>query len=254
MRLKSKGLLGGLLFATAAPMTASGAIIAQYNFGSVSTIAEPLATMEMPTTVSANVSATSLGIGGTTTPATDEGPSLNYYTTPGPNYLSVANTSATLDTGYYVDFVVTAASGYAFTPSSLTIVGGAGGGSNTRSFLAYDSADGLPTSIAATSTTPTAVGGTQIGSGTFTAVRSTGVAMNSFNVTGFTAAAQNLSTLDVRVYFDTQLNGQAKNIDLGSLTLNGAVTAVPEPVAGLFCLVLGPMMLKRRQRGSASTR
>ena len=252
MRLKSKGLLGGMLFAAAAPMTASGAIIAQYNFGSTNATGVSAATLETPTTVASNVSATSLTIPSTTTAATDEGSALTYYTSPGPDYLSVANNSNTSDTGYYVDFVVTAASGYAFTPSSLTLVGGAGGSSNTRSFQAFDSADGLPTSVTATSTTPTVVGATPIGSGTFTAVRSTGVAMNTFNVTGFTAADQNVHSLDVRVYFDTQLNGISKNIDLGSLTLNGAITAVPEPVTGLFCLVIGPMMLKRRQRCSES--
>lgn len=252
MRSKSGYVLGGLLVA-AAPIGARGAIIAQYNFGSVSSTGETLATMETPTASAAGVTAGNLSLGSTTGNAEDEGSAVaSYYTTPGPNYLSVSNSSASSDTGFYVDFIVTANAGEVFTPTSLTLVGGAGGSSNTRTFALFDSADGLPTAATATSGSPTFTGGDELGSGTFTTVRSTGVAMNSFTESNFTAADQDLSTLDVRIYFDTQLNGQSKNIDLGSIELDGTVSASSVPEPGMIGLcAAGTLGLVRRSRRPA---
>ena len=250
MKLKF-GILAAGIIAGVLPAATWGDVIVQYNFGSISTTGETLATMEAPTTVSSNVSTTSVSLGTTATAATNEGPTVaTFYTSPASNSLSVANTSASSDLNYYVDFTVTANAGFTFTPTGFTLVGGAGGASNTRSFLLFDNVDGFPTSITATATTPTVVGGTQLGGGTFTAVRSTGVPMNSFTVTSFTGADQNLTSFEVRAFFDTQLNGQAKNIDLGSLTLNGTFSpvAAPEPGAlGYMALAaMGVLAFPRR--------
>lgn len=251
MRITTSGLLAALVgcVSLAQLPAARGAVIAEYNFGSSNSSTETLTAMETPTATATNISAGNLTLGPNTGPATDDGSAVSsYYTSPGPNYLSVDNDEAapaTNDSTFYVDFVVTAASGYVFTPTGFSLVGGAGGSSNTRSFLLFDNVDGLPSSVSATTGAPTVSGGDEIGSGTFTAVRSTGAAMNSFT-DSFPSSDQNLSSLEVRVYFDTQANGENKNIDLGSLTLSGTVSAVPEPCG---CLSVAAVALLAGRRG-----
>jgi MYXO-CTERM domain-containing protein len=244
------GGIGALVIAAAAA-SARADLIVQYNFSNGGATGITLTQMETPTSTNANVSSTNLSLGSTTGTALDEGSTVSsYYTSPSPDYFSVNNSSATSDNGFYVDFTVTAASGYAFTPTGFNIVGGAGGSSNVRSFMLFDNVDGLPTSIAATSGAPTVTGGAEVGSDTpFTALRSTGVAMNSFPVS-FGANVQNLNSFEVRVYFDTQLNGQAKNVDLGSLELDGTVAATPEPAAFSVFAVGGFAALRRRRQSS----
>jgi hypothetical protein len=255
MRFTSGLALAGML-ALATPMIGRGAVIVAYNFGPNGSSFTYAAT-----TIAANVTASGINsandFGSTTTETQDNGVGggSGWYTTnSGGNYLSVSNTSATSDSGYWVETIVTAAAGYVITPTSFTLVGGAGGSSNVRSCYIFDNVDGLPTSIAATSGAPTVTGGDELGSGTFTAVRGTAgpPAMNTFSVSDFTGLDQNLSSFTVRVYFDTQLNGQAKNIDLGSLELDGSVVAVPEPAQlGLAAIGLIGMGARRRRRFSA---
>jgi hypothetical protein len=247
--------LAGML-ALALPTISRGAVIVAYNFGPNGTSFTYAAT-----TIAANVTASginSAGDEGTTTTNTQDngvgGENSWYSTNSGGNYLSVANSSATSDNGYWVETIVTAANGYVIDPTGFTLVGGAGGSSNTRSCYIFDNVDGFPTSIAATSGAPTITGGDELGSGTLSVVRGSAgpLAMNSFSVSDFTALDQNLSTFTVRVYFDTQLNGQAKNIDLGSLELDGSVVAVPEPAQlGLAFVALIGMAARRRPRFSS---
>jgi hypothetical protein len=247
--------LAGML-ALALPTISRGSVIVAYNFGPNGTSFTYAAT-----TIAANVTASginSAGDEGSTTTNTQDngvgGENSWYSTNSGGNYLSVANSSATSDNGYWVETIVTAANGYVIDPTGFTLVGGAGGSSNTRSCYIFDNVDGFPTSIAATSGTPTITGGDELGSGTFTVVRGSAgpQAMNSFSVSDFTALDQNLTTFTVRVYFDTQLNGQSKNIDLGSLELDGSVVAVPEPAQlGLAVVALIGMGARRGRRVSA---
>jgi hypothetical protein len=255
MRFTSGLLLAGMS-ALAMPMVARGAVIAAYNFGP-----NGASFTYAATTIAANVTASGLNsandFGNTTTETQDNGVGGGsgwYATNSGGNYLSVLNTSASSDNGYWVETIVTAAAGYAITPTSFTLLGGAGGGSNVRSCYIFDNVDGFPTSIAATSGAPTVTGGDELGSGTFTVVRGSAgpLAMNSVSVSDFTAMDQNLTSFTVRVYFDTQLNGQSKNIDLGSLELDGSVVAVPEP-AQLTLAVLGLIGLGARRSRRFST-
>jgi PEP-CTERM motif len=254
-RLEHLPLKSGLALAAilAMPMIGRASVIVAYQFGPNGTSFTYGAT-----TIAPNVTASGLnsaGDFGTTTTETQDdgvGGASGWYTTnSGGNYLSVSNSSANSDTGYWLETIVTAAAGYEIDPTSFTLVGGAGGSSNTRSFLVFDNVDGLPTSIAATSGAPTVTGGDELGSGTFTAVRGTSgpPAMNSFTISDFTASDQNLTSFEVRVYFDTQLNGQAKNIDLGSLELDGSVVAVPEPAtfAGAGLAAMGLLSMRRRR-------
>ena len=249
MRLKClmAGLAGIVTVATGSrPATAA---IVTYNFGSTSATNVPIATLEAPTSTDANATAGSVTTGATINTSADEGV-FTYYSSPGPDYLSFNNSSASSDTASYIDFVVTANAGYTLSPTSLTLVGGAGGASNTRSFLLFDSVDGFPTSIAATSTTPTVTGGSQVGSTTpFTAVRTSSplVPMNSFTVP-FGTSDQNVNSFEVRVYLDTQLNGQQKNVDFSSLTLNGTVNAVSTPEPTVATLGVAALMFGGRRR------
>jgi hypothetical protein len=255
MRFTSGLMLAGVL-ALAMPTKSRGAVIVAYNFGPTGTSFTYAAT-----TIAANVTASginSAGDEGTTTTNTQDngvgGGSGWYSNNSGGNYLSVANTSATSDNGYWVETIVTVAPGFVIDPTRFTLVGGAGGSSNVRSSYIFDNVDGFPTSIAATSGSPTITGGDELGSGTFTVLRGSAgpAAMNSFTVSDFTVADQNLTSFTVRAYFDTQLNGQAKNIDLGTLELDGSVVAVPEPAQlGLAALALIVMVARRRPRTSA---
>ena len=116
-------------------------------------------------------------------------------------------------------------------PTSFELFGGAGGSSNVRSAYIFDNVDGMPTNIATSATTPTITGGDLLASGNFTAMRGVGnPSMNEIQVSSFPGTDVNLSTFTVRVYFDTQ--GQvSKNIDIGSLELDGSIVAAPEPAA-----------------------
>ena len=244
--------LAGML-GLALPAIGQGSVIAAYNFGPNGSGFTYAAT-----TIAADVSASGLNstndFGATTTETQDNGvggESGWYTNNSGGNYLSIANTSASSDSGYWVETIVTAAAGYEIDPSSFELFGGAGGSSNVRSAYIFDNVDGLPTSIAATSGSPTINGGDELASGTFTAVRGTSgpPSMNEIQVASFPSDDVNLSSFTVRVYFDTQLNGQSKNIDLGSLELDGSVVAVPEP-AQLSLLVLALIgTAARRRRG-----
>jgi len=252
MRFTSGLVLAGVL-ALAMPTKGRGSVIVAYNFGpngSSFTFAA--------TSIAANVTASGLNstgdFGSTTTETQDNGvggESGWYTNNSGGNYLSVANTSATSDNGYWVETIVTAAPGYVIDPTSFNLVGSAGGSSNTRSCYIFDNVDGFPSSIAATSGAPTVTGGDGLGSGTFSVVRGTAgpAAMNSFTVSDFTGSDQNLTSFTVRVYFDTQLNGQSKNIDLGKIELDGSVVAVPEPAQlSLAVVALIGMAARRRPR------
>lgn len=243
MRRKTMVAMAGAA-ALALPAIASATTIVAYNFGPSSsqfTYAE--------TTINPDVTASGVNAGATTTESQDNGVGGTtgwYSNNPGGNYLSVANSSATTDNGYWVDFSVTAAPGYVFTPTNFTMSGGAGGSSNLRSYYIFDNVDGLPTSITPnTSSTATVSGGDLLASGTFTTQRGVGGSddnppMQAVSVTDFTAADQNLSTFTIAVYFDTQ-GGTGKNIDIGNLELDGTVTATPEP-ASLGLLGIGALV------------
>ncbi len=250
LRFASGLVLAGML---ALPTISRGSVIVAYNFGPNGSSFTYAAT-----TIAADVTASGINsandFGSTTSETQDNGVGGEnswYSTNSGGNYLSVANSSATSDNGYWVETIVTAAAGYVIDPTSFNLIGGAGGSSNVRSCYIFDNVDGLPTSIAATSGAPTITGGDELGSGTFSVVRGSAgpQAMNSFSVSDFGGSVQNLSTFTVRVYFDTQLNGQSKNIDLGSLELDGSVVAVPEPAQfGLAVVALIGMAARRRPR------
>ena len=118
-----------------------------------------------------------------------------------------------------------------------------------RSAYIFDNLDGFPTNIATNATgAPVITGGNLLASGNFTAVRGTSGPpnMNQIQVASFPGSDVNLSTFTVRVYFDTQ--GQvSKNIDLGTLQLDGTIATVPEPTT--FALAaLGALCLGARNR------
>jgi MYXO-CTERM domain-containing protein len=251
MWLKSGLVLAGAL-SLAMPMKGLAVPIVAYNFGPNSTSFTYAAT-----TVAANVTASGInstgdfgandvfsadnGVGGTS----------GWYTNnPGGNYLSVESSGSTTDNGYWIETIVTAQAGYVIDPTSFELIGGAGGSSAVRSAYIYDNVDGLPTSLVTNgSGAPTITGGDLLASGTFTAVRGTSgpPSMNEIQVASFPASDVNLSSFIVRIYFDTEGNID-KNIDLGTIELDGSVVAAPEPAALFIGLVGLAGLWMRRQR------
>jgi hypothetical protein len=253
MRCKLRWIIASVV-ASAISMTAHGSVIVAYNFGPNSTSFTYAAT-----TLAANVTASGInspnGIDDQFTPDDGVGGATAWYSNnPGGNYLSVNSNASQSDNGFWVETIVTAAAGYAIDPSSFELFGGAGGSSNVRSCDLFDNVDGDPTSITPNPTgAPTIVGGDLLASGAFTVVRGTGgaPAMNEIHVSSFPSDDVNLSSFIVTAYFDTQ--GQVgKNIDLGSLELDGSVVAVPEPVS-VGVLGLAMISLARRRTRSAAT-
>ena len=253
MRFTSGLALAGM-FALAMPAISRGSVIVAYNFGPKGTSFTYAAT-----TIAADVTASGInssgdeGANSVNTPDDGVGNTSGWYSNnPGPgNYLSVESSGSTSDNGYWVETIVTAAAGYVIDPASFELFGGAGGSSAVRSAYIFDNVDGFPTSITPSGTgAPTITGGDELASGTFTVVRGTGgtPAMNEIQVLSFPSDDENLSSFTVRVYFDTQGNID-KNIDLGSLELDGSVVAVPEPAQlGLVAIALVGMAARRRPR------
>ncbi len=236
MGLKSGLALAGAI-ALAMPAK-SKAQIAQYNFANGDATGVTLATMETATSIATNSSVGSLLLGSKTDTALDEdGAASAFWASPVPDYVSIsrdATAAATDDTNFYVDFTVTAGNGFVLDPTSLTLVGGQGGGTaSTRTYYVFDSNDGLPTGTntltgPGTGTPPppfdTVNSGTLVGQGAFDVVRGAGATMDSPTIT-FPSSDQNLFSFEVRVYFDTPTDSQ--NIDLASITLNGSVVTAP---------------------------
>jgi hypothetical protein len=224
--------------AIATPSTASGSVIAAYNFGATSTSFTYAAT-----TLAANVTASGINstAGSADVFSTDAGIQPGWYTTNpggGPNMLSVENNTQTAtDDNFWIEITVTPAAGYEINPMSFELYGGAGGGSNVRSAYVYDSVDDAltPNITPVSSGSPTGtntVANPLQGSGNFTPDdRSSSDPMAEIQVASFPADdADQTGSYTVRIYFDTQGN-VGKNIDLGYLELDGTVTPVPEPAS-----------------------
>jgi hypothetical protein len=250
--LALSGLAGLVL-----PMKSFGSVIAAYNFGPNGSSFTYAAT-----TLAANVSASGINSAGdfgandTFSQDNGVGGTSGWYTNnSGGNYLSVSSTGSSTDNGYWVEMVITPAAGYALDPASFELYGGAGAASAVRSAYIFDNVDGFPTNLATNgSSGPTITGGDELASGNFTAVRGAAgpPAMNEIQVASFPAGDVNLTgSFIVRVYLDTEGN-TGKNIDLGTLELDGTVVAVPEPetfgMAGLAGMIL---LAARRWRASA---
>jgi len=230
MRLKTGLALAGAV-ALAVPTKGRGQIV-QYNFANGDATGVTLATMETPTSTATNAAAVNLSLGAKTDNATDDdGAAAAFWASPSPDYLSISRDSTaavTDDTNFYVQFTVTASPGYVLDPTSLTLVGGQGGGTaGQRSFYVTDSSDGIPSGsndMTGTGSGPydTNSNGTIVGDWAFTVVRNSGATMDSPTI-NFPATDVNLASFTVRVFFDTITDSQ--NIDLASLTLNGSVVA-----------------------------
>lgn len=257
MRCKLGLIVAGAL-ASAIPMIARGSVIAAYNFGPNGSSFTYAATTLAPDVTASGINST--GDFGTNTLFTQDngvgGESGWYTNNSGGNYLSVESSGSTTDNGYWVEMIITAAAGYEIDPASFELFGGAGGSSAVRSAYIFDNLDGFPTSLATSaSAPPTITGGDELASGTFTAVRGASgpPAMNEIQVASFPSDDVNLSSFTVRAYFDTEGNVD-KNIDLGTLELDGSVVAVPEPASlGVISLTLVGLG-KRRARKPAAAR
>jgi len=236
------------------PLSGQASIIAAYNLGPNGTSFTYAAT-----TLAADVTASGINstndFGANTVFAPDDGKggTAGWYSnnSSGPgNYLSISD-SGTTDSGFFVETIVTAAAGYVIDPTSFELVGGAGGSSNVRSAYIYDNVDGYPTPPVVNSPF---TGGDLLASGAFTTIRGTPSTppptMNTI-AASFPSTDVNLSSFTVRVYFDTQAQ-VSKNIDLGSLELDGSVVSVPEPASVGLVLLTGAMACGfRRRRRSA---
>jgi hypothetical protein len=251
MRVRITLLLSGML-GLAIPLKSSAAIIDAYNFGPNGTSFTYAATTLATNVTASGINSTSdFGANDSFSQNNGVGGTSGWYTNnSGGNYLSVSSTGTTSDNGYWVETIVTAASGYALDPSSFELFGGAGGSSNVRSAYIFDNVDGFPTSITPiASSTPTIVGGDLLASGPFTAVRGSSgpPSMNEIQVASFPSSDVNLTSFTVRVYFDTQGNA-SKNIDLGTLELDGSVVAVPEPATFALVALAAVASLRRGRR------
>lgn len=242
-------------FVSAVPMTAPASIIAAYNFGPNGTSFTYAAT-----TLAANVTASGInspdGALDVLTQDDGVGGSSAWYTNnsgpPAGNYLSVESTGSTTDNGYWVETVVTAAAGYEIDPTSFELYGGAGGSSTTRSAYIFDNVDGYPTNMATNaSAAPTITGGDLLANGNFTAIRGVSTpTMNEIQVSSFPSDDVNLASFTVRAYFDTFGNVD-KNIDLGTLELDGSVVPIPEPKTIALSALAGIVALGARRRRSS---
>jgi hypothetical protein len=252
MQLKHALALSGIL-GLAIPLQSFGSIIAAYNFGPNGTSFTYAATTLAPNVTASGINST--GDFGTNVVFTQDngvGGTSGWYTNnAGGNYLSVESSGSTTDNGYWVETIVTPAAGFAIDPASFELVGGAGGSSNVRSAYVFDNVDGFPTNIATNSSgAPTITGGDLLASGNFTAVRGTSgpPSMNQIQVASFPSDDANLtSSFIVRAYFDTEGN-VSKNIDLGTLELDGSVVAVPEPKTLVLVAIAAITMLGVRRR------
>ncbi|HUB25809.1 MAG TPA: PEP-CTERM sorting domain-containing protein [Tepidisphaeraceae bacterium] len=227
MRYNVGVVLAGGMVVLAVPPKGRGGVVAAYNFGpNGSSYTNAATTLAPDVTASGIMSTNDFGIDDQF--AADDGvggSSAWYANNPGGNYLSVSSNASQFDTGFWVETIVTAASGYAIDPSSFELFGGAGGSSAVRSAYIFDNVDGFPTSIATNSSgAPVITGGDLLTSGAFTVVRGAGgaPAMNEIQVSSFPSDDANLTSFTVRIYFDTEGN-VSKNIDLGSLELDGSV-------------------------------
>ncbi len=232
------------------PLSGKASIIAAYNFGPNGTSFTYAAT-----TLAANVTASGVNstgdFGANTVFAPDDGKggAAGWYSnnSSGPgNYLSISD-SGTTDSGFFIETIVTAAAGYLIDPTSFDLIGGAGGSSNVRSAYIYDNVDGYPTPPIINSPF---TGGDLLGSGNFTTIRGTPSSppptMNTI-AASFPSTDVNLSSFTVRMYFDTQAQ-VSKNIDLGSLELDGSIVPVPEPASVGLGLLTGALACGIRPR------
>ena len=256
MRMKI-GLAIAALLALATPTKSPAAIIAAYNFGPNGTSFTYAATTLAPNVTASGINSTGdFGANNTFTMDNGVGGTSAWYTNnSGGNYLSVESNGSTTDNGYWVETIVTAAPGFVIDPTSFELFGGAGGSSNVRSAYIFDNVDGFPTNLATNASAgPTITGGDLLASANFTADRGVGSpSMNEIQVTSFSAADVNLSTFTVRAYFDTEGNVN-KNIDLGTIELDGSVVAVPEPESfALVALIAVVGFSARRYRRNLPT-
>lgn len=172
-----------------------------------------------PTTVAANVTAT---------PVNDTGSSASLTTGPGlPDALFLSQRilsttpAAAVANNQFFQFTVTPDTGFALDLTSLTFDGARGGDSTPRGFVLRSSLDGFSADIA---------------TGTFPTVAMT---LTNFSIDLSGAVFQGISTDTIfRFYgFAPQAGGSGV---IGSwydnLTLNGQVTAVPEPSAAVISL------------------
>lgn len=247
------GLVAAVLIVPAA--SSSAAVIAGYNFGN--TTATPT---RSPNATAANVAATDV-TGGSQIIFINQNSSI--YTS-FPFRAAAKNNAAGTDNGlggvtgtptgaidrsqYYVEYTVTAASGYELDLSSASFGGSQGGGNvGERTYGIHTSVDGL----GLTTTSDITSGGyvaTTNGTNTFSTVRpATGsIAMPTYTADLSAAKYQDLSSFTFRLYFATPNNGQ--NIDVDNFILNGTVSAVaPEPTTIAALAGVALVGLRRRR-------
>jgi hypothetical protein len=216
MRGKKQSLVASLLFATLAASPAHADLLVQYDLDSVAT---PLA----PSTVNPGLgSASSISFGGFAGAWTESGGTLHY----GPG---AANTAAlAVASGDIATFTITSPSLMNLT--SLTLDGAYGQFANAAGYAVESSVDGFSSILS------TADFATQ--APTFTT--------ETIDLSG--ASFQGLSTITFEIFGYAHNSGQ---IQYDNITVNGALTAVPEPNAlalmgtGLMSL-FGLMAWRRR--------
>jgi hypothetical protein len=139
----------------------------------------------------------------------------------------------------YFQVTVNANPGYEFDMDSWTFDGAAGGGTTgQRTYNVKSGVEGLGFTT-----------GTTLASGGFTVIRGSAgstAAMQTVTADLSSSAYDHLSTLTMRVYFNTPTVSQ--NIDVDRLTFNGTVVATPEPAAVSTGLLFAIGTLGRRRR------
>ncbi|EIQ00524.1 PEP-CTERM putative exosortase interaction domain-containing protein [Opitutaceae bacterium TAV1] len=153
----------------------------------------------------------------------------------------IPDVATTLANGDYITFTVTPLAGSALTLSTISFTAGTSNNNTPRSFYLFSSATGFEPGDLLLSDGNASAGGTM-------RLRNDGE-LSQYSVTLTSPAFANITgPTEFRIYIQTGLTNQ--ELDFGNLTLEGSVSAVPEP-SNLALLVafgaLGLVVLRRRR-------
>jgi hypothetical protein len=247
--LMALGLFAGV--ATFAP-SAYGVVVAQYQFGTPGQeTATETSPAFSPTTTAPGTTATAvtdpnstIGIEISSAPAGTTVPTGAPFLRIDPQGSSADPASASTNNKYF-QFSVGASSGFDVDLTNLTFNVARGGAGTPRGFFIRTSADNFATELPVTGSPAFTANG--IGNDVTTARPTYSLATADLSAAGF-QNIQNLtgSGLTFRVYAYSP--GGGSSIDFDDFTVNGNISAIPEPASLVLAAAGAPLLLGRRRR------